>query len=389
MHRRHYTFFVFAILLLLASVSSAQQIIIDHTADGSQYELAMPATWNGTLVVYAHGIVDPQAPIAVPHVEPLRDALLFNGYAMAYSSFSTNGYAVKDGIQRTHQLKGLFTAHFSKPRRTILMGHSLGGLVVLALAERYPAQYDGALPMCGVLGGSTPEVNYVANGRALYDLFFSSGKFGSFPYKLPGDAGNPVLLDFSPTSEAFNGVIQNLTLGFAPPSFLTLQFAATVPIPVNLADPNEVIAGAMNLVGFHVRFGSDLIERTHDRVPFDNTNTVYSDPFAPTPDFVEAINEFVQRFQSTPDAANYLKNNYTPTGRLKIPVVTLHTTRDPVVPIWHEDLYRALADKAGSGNLLVQTSVDAYGHCNFTDAETFAAFAKLVMWVETGVKPAP
>ena len=384
---RNHRFVFVAILLLVASVTSAQQIVIDKTGDGSQYELAMPANWNGILVVYAHGIVDPQAPVALPDVTPLRDGLLSQGFAMAYSSFASNGYAVKDGIQRTHQLKGLFTAHFSKPRRTILMGHSLGGLVVLALAEKYPDQYDGALPMCGVVGGSKAEVNYVANGRALYDFFFSSGGFGNFPYQLPGNAGQPVLMDFSPGSEAFNGVMQNLIAGFNPPYYPTLQFAATVPIPVNLSDPNEVIAAGLTMIGFHVRFGSDLIERTHDRLPFDNTKTVYSDPI--TPQFNPLINAGVERFRATPDAVNYIANYYTPTGKLKIPVVTLHTTRDPVVPIWHEDLYKGIATRAGSGNLLVQTKVDAYGHCNFTDQQTFDAFSKLVMWIEAGIKPAP
>lgn len=383
---RNYRYLIpLAVLFLFATSLSAQQIIIGNTSNGSQYELAMPDNWNGTLVVYAHGIVDPQSPVAIPNVDSLRDELLAYHFAMAYSSFDTNGYAVKDGIQTTHQLKGLFTAKFSKPHRTILAGHSLGGLIVLALAEKYPDQYDGALPMCGVLGGSTPEIKYVADGRALYDLFFSSGLFGTFPYKLPGDAGKPVAVDFSPGSDAYNGVLQNLMAGLAPPYFPTMQLAATVPIPINMSDPAEVIAAEMNLIGFHVRYGSDVIERTHDRLPFDNTKTIYSDLL--TPELNAMINAGVQRYQSTPDAANYIRKYYTPTGKLKIPVVTLHTTRDPVVPIWHEDLYKAIATKSGSSDLLFQTKVDAFGHCNFTNDETITAFTKLVTWIETGVKP--
>lgn len=385
--RTNHCFVFLAILLLLGGVASAQQVITGTIADGSQYELAMPATWNGILVVYAHGIVDPQAPIAVPDVAPLRDGLMANGFAVAYSSFSSNGYAVKDGIQRTHQLKGLFTAQFARPRKTLLMGHSLGGLVVLALAEKYPDQYDGALPMCGVVGGSTAEVNYVANGRALYDLFFSSGVFGPFPYQLAGNAGSPVLEDFSQTSPAFQGVLANLMAGYAASPYVTAQFAATVPIPVNQQDPQEVIKGALTLIGFHVRFGSDLIDRTHGRLPFDNTNTSYHDLLTPALD--PTINAYVARYASSPDAMNYIKNYYTPTGQLKIPVVTLHTTRDPVVPVWHEDLLANAANAAGSGNMLVQTKVDAYGHCTFTNEEMFTAFSKLVGWVVYGVKPTP
>jgi pimeloyl-ACP methyl ester carboxylesterase len=375
-------------ILVLASCAFGQEIFEGQTGDGSLYELAMPADWKGILVVYAHGIIDPQLPVAIPggDVTTLRDGLLANGFAVAYSSYASNGYAVKDGMQRTHQLKGLFTAHFSAPRKTILMGHSLGGLVVLALAEKYPAQYDGALPMCGVVGGSVPEINYVSTGRALYDLFFSSEHLGAFPYTLPGDAGNPVDLDFSPGSAAFNGVLENLTLGYQAP-FLTAQYAATIPIPVDQTNPSETIAGLMNLVGFHVRFGSDLIERTHDRIPFDNSTVVYSDPLYPPAN--AAINNYVERYTASPDALNYIRNYYTPTGNLKIPVLTVHTTRDPVVPIWHEDLLKAAATAAGSSDMLVQTKIPAFGHCNFTEQDTFTAFQKLIGWVEFGVKPQP
>ncbi|HEX8927259.1 MAG TPA: hypothetical protein VF786_15775 [Terriglobales bacterium] len=387
MRSRKSRLFLLLALLLLGSLAFAQQIFEGQTGDGSLYELAMPAQWNGTLVVYAHGIVDPQSPIALPDVTALRNGLMANGFAVAYSSYASNGYAVKDGMQRTHQLKGLFTAHFAAPRKTILMGHSLGGLVVEALAEKYPSQYDGALPMCGVVGGSVPEVNYVATGRALYDLFFTSGIFGPFPYTLPGDAGNPVDVNFSSGSAAYNGVLANLTAGYAPPTYITAQYAATIPIPINQNDPVETISGLMYLIGFHIRYGADLIERTHDRIPFDNSTVVYNDPVYPAADPI--INNYVERYTASPDALNYVKQYYTPTGNIKIPMLTVHTTRDPVVPIWHEDLLAQAAAGAGSSNMLVQTKIDRFGHCTMTDQETFAAFQKLIMWVEYGVKPQP
>ena len=71
----------------------------------------LPEAWNGRLVLYAHGFVDPEAPIALPDVAPadvapwvveLRERLLRAGYAVAYSSYAENGWAVKDGAERTH-----------------------------------------------------------------------------------------------------------------------------------------------------------------------------------------------------------------------------------------------------------------------------------------------
>ena len=87
----------------------AQATVVEgQTGDGSSYGLAMPGAWNGDLVVYAHGIVDPGAPLALPSSQDgftaLRGLLLDRGYALAYSSFSENGYSLKSAIQRTHQL---------------------------------------------------------------------------------------------------------------------------------------------------------------------------------------------------------------------------------------------------------------------------------------------
>src|SRR5205085_888158 len=60
---------VLGVLLFALAVSQtalAQQIVQGSTADGSLYEFVVPTIWNQNLVVYAHGIVDPQAPIQLP-----------------------------------------------------------------------------------------------------------------------------------------------------------------------------------------------------------------------------------------------------------------------------------------------------------------------------------
>ncbi|HEY6828231.1 MAG TPA: hypothetical protein VI259_15335, partial [Gemmatimonadaceae bacterium] len=161
--------------------------ITGTTADGAQYAVYVPAAWNGDVVFYAHGVIPPQAPVILPvpdqnwdDIASLRDALGQAGFAIAYSSFGENGYAIKDGIQRTHQLRGIFTAKVGRPNRSFLVGHSLGSQVVQALAETYPDQYSGALAMCGVLGGTQLQTDYVGHTRALFDAFY--------PGVLPGNA---------------------------------------------------------------------------------------------------------------------------------------------------------------------------------------------------------
>jgi hypothetical protein len=58
------------------------------------------------------------------------------------------------------------------------------------------------------------------------------------------------------------------------------------------------------------------------------------------------------------------------------------------VPYWHEAVYRLLATEQHREGLLVQQSVDRFGHCEFMDSEVAHAFAGLVGWVDHGIKPA-
>lgn len=357
----------------------AQQVLNGVESNGALYQILVPAAWNGDLVLYAHGIVNPGEPLQLPNTDPrfasLAQAILDRGYAIAYSSYAVNGYAVQSGIDSTHELKTIFNSLVGPPHHTFITGHSEGGLVTLALAEKYPQDFNGALAMCGPIGGSIPEVQYLGDARALYDMFFAS-----FPYKLPGSIANPITVDFSPNSAAFNGVATNLIQGLLP-LYATQQLVSTAKIPASNA--NEAVAGALLSVGYSVQFGQDLIQKAGGQV-YNNTTTIYHD--AVIPQFDLFVNLGVARVAANPAAVAFLKSEYTPTGNLQIPMFTLHTTRDPLVPAFHEDLYAHIVAAASAQNLF-QQRIDRWGHCSFTDAETLAAFDALVQWVNTGTRP--
>ena len=59
-------------------------------------------------------------------------------------------------------------------------------------------------------------------------------------------------------------------------------------------------------------------------------------------------------------------------------MLTLHSTRDPVVPLFHETLYAGLAP----GHWLVQRTTNSFGHCAFNQQEMLTAFDDLVRWVD-------
>ncbi len=58
--------------------------------------------------------------------------------------------------------------------------------------------------------------------------------------------------------------------------------------------------------------------------------------------------------------------HYETSGLLRRPLVTLHTTGDPVIPYWHEPRYDAKTSLTGSRAELTQFPAFRYNHCNFT-----------------------
>jgi pimeloyl-ACP methyl ester carboxylesterase len=369
-----FTAFATLFTALATAQSPSFTTITGEIGPGALYEIAMPTVpWNGELVVFAQGIGNPADPVALPSLGALREMLTGQGFALAYTSRSVNGYgAVKDGMHRTHQLRGIFMERIAVPARVYLMGRSLGGLISVMLAERFPGQYDGVLSGCGLLGGGTEELQYLGDARILFDYFF--------PGVIPG-AGIivPVGVDFTPGGPTYNAVLAALSQGLLSPGQPTVQFARTAKLPG--ATMGEIVAAAMNVLGFTITQGNDLIDVTNGHMPYDNSATMYSGSQDDT-----ALNAGVARYVSDPSAANYMEHYYTPTGDLQIPMLTLHSTRDPVAPIFHEALYAQAVQIAGRSQYLLQRTVNAFGHCGFPAAEA-AAFSALVQWVHTGVRP--
>jgi pimeloyl-ACP methyl ester carboxylesterase len=333
----------------------------------------MPESWNGEVIYYAHGFNDATDPIALPYKENIGaafDALGAKGYAIAASSFSENGFAVKDGVQRTHQLRGLFTSRFGKAEKSYLMGHSLGGAIVVELAERYPNQYDGALAMCGMVGGSQMQIDYLGNVRAAFDAIY--------PNVLRGDAVNipDDLTRAEVEAKAMQAMIAN-PLG-------AIALTRLLPTPID-APPGNVpaaIGGVIAALGFHIRGAEDVVAHTHGHNPFDNSATQYTGGFGPYDATFFANN--IDRFEATPDARNYLSHWFEPSGNLQIPLLTLHTMWDPAVPTSHERKLAAVVAAAGRSELLRQrtgTLANAFNHCGFSTAEIVSSFDQLAAWV--------
>jgi len=297
---------------------------------------------------------------------------------------------VKDGMQRTQQLRGLFVSHFGKPSKTLLMGHSLGGLVALGLAERFPEHYAGALVMCGLTAGSKETVAYLANIRVLFDFFY--------PGALPGNllsmpAGTTPVEIQGRAIAAMTGNLAGGSLNGAL-AIASIMDGEGTPIPfIQVAGQGTLVQTLVGSIvyalSFHARGFDDLIDRTYGDSPFDNMQTVYTSSVLPA-GLVAAVNAGVGRFSSTPNAQEYLRRYYEPTGALQIPVVTLNNGFDPIAPAFQARSYREATAAAGASALLterVTTNPFAYGHCAIPLGDTMAAFADLLSRGSRGQTP--
>ena len=247
-----------------------------------------------------------------------------------------------------------------------------------------PVSTDGALALCGPLGGALPELQYVGDGRVIFDHYFKDLLPGT-PFAVPAGTGLSLPLDPGGPSPLFLSVVAALA---ANPSS-TIRWASAANLPFN--DMSELAGSALYFLGFSLRYTNDFIERVNGQLPYDNSDTTYvvdatSDPVLNA--FLSGVlNDGVSRFDGDRAAVNYYDHNYTPSGRIGVPVVTLHTTRDPAIPFAHETVFAATVAGAGRAHLLSQVPIDRWGHCAFKAVEVEAALGNLVQWVEAGIKP--
>jgi pimeloyl-ACP methyl ester carboxylesterase len=375
---------MFSILLFLGTILGfAGSAVADDVVDGSTgpssvYRLVRPSNWNGILLLYAHGYISKDVPVAITPDDQLVISLLApQGFAVAVSSFDENGWVIKDGTQRTHQLLGLFTSKFGKPTRVYVGGASMGGLIAIRLVETWPNEFAGVLPACAVCGGLGRQYDFMLNVRVLFDLFY--------PGVLPGTA-----VDVPPGINVTQDIVNPAIAAMTGDPTGAAAIAAIEQTPVEFANPPELFESIATALGGAATY-PEVLGLTHGRAYFDNTTTQYTGALpAPTLAF---INANVQRFSGMPAGRNSIDHNYTPTGDLRIPALTLSTFRDPVIPGFHRTIYGLEVAAMGNADRLVQRKIqgtgNGYGHCTFTAQELTQAFFDLIVWGELGVKPAP
>lgn len=354
----------FVLLLLFALPAIAQDQsgakpenkVETGAINGAAFRIEIPAEWNKGLVMYCHGYALAGTNPNLEGGKPLRDVFLSRGFAIAQSAYSVQGWAVKEGVEDTEALRRYFVAKYGQPKETIVLGHSMGGVITLATIEKYPEVYDGAMPMCGPL-------NVSLNGlqERVFDMLVT------FDYLFPNVVGTLTNL---PKGSRLDQTKVKAALEAAPDkaaSYAKRYSIAVSDVPGTLA--------------FFYEINREMQARTGGN-PFDNRNTIY-DGF----DDDVALNRGVKRYAADAKAREYLRQHYAPTGRIHDPVLTLHTTYDPLVPGRYISEYDSIARVVGTQDLFVTKFVVARGHCTFTPAQTGAAFEALLQWVRERRRP--
>ena len=364
---------VAAALLSVAVSAQAQVTVVSGELKDSFYQIAVPAGWNGTLVIWNHGYsFSPPGPN--PDLGPLVDVQLAQGYAVAASSYSQSQWAVFNTRRDISRLVEAFEEQVGEPSSIIMTGASLGGIVTADALERDDeVDVDGAFAFCGALGGSR-----VWDGahdiRLTYDAV--CGAVAPLPGGATGLPPVPGVIDPLTVLFATNTCMGTLT----PPPLRTpgqnerlAKFLAVTKIPENFIITDMVFAtnGIANLI-----FDPDKLDGGQG---LGNIGVVYDDP---------DVNADIERVQADRQAAKKLKRNFTPRGEFEnedVKIVSLHTDKDGLVIVENESEYQGVVDAA---NLTVGIAVEAAAtHCGFSPAELVAGWESLRGWMAGAPQP--
>lgn len=351
-----------ATVVLLAAATSSYAKTEFGKLQGAEFRIDLPNNWNHGLVVYCHGYDPHTVGVGYDPAKPLPpelDVFVKNGYALIQSGYSAGGWALEQAIPDIEALRKYFGENYGHPKETFLTGHSLGGLLTVAILEKSPDPYDGGLDLCGVVGNAATVLSHAFDLRVLFDYFFP-GAFPS-PVKVPKDYA---------VTEALTKQIYN-RLTARPRAAAAMRKLASVRNDRDLA--SDVVFGTYVLKDIEQRAGGN---------PFDNRSTIYTG----TSDD-NALNDGVTRYAADPGALAYLQRYQTLTGHLTRPVLAIHTTYDPLVRPSIPNDYSLLTREAGAGGMFVQQYVKHDGHCNITPAETDRGFNQLRHWVQTKRAP--
>ncbi|MFF4068260.1 hypothetical protein [[Kitasatospora] papulosa] len=351
---------------------------------GAHYTVAVPRSWNGTLVLHAHG-----GPGLGEESDPERSGddlerwsvMVDQGYAWAGSAYRRGGYGTRMAASDTENLRRLFTERFGRPSTTLIHGQSWGGNVAAKTIEMYgsgaDSPYDGALLTNGVLAGGSRGYDYRVDLRVVYQYYCRN-------HPRPTEPAYPLWMglreDSAMTGAGLRARLQECTGYTSPPADRTpLQQRNLDDILAVTRIPERTLESHLTFATFTFR---DLVRRVGLRSPFGNRHVSYRGSHDDA-----ALNAGVERFDADPAARRNLSYDSDLTGVVSVPVLTLHAIDDPTAFVEHESAYLDSLEGAHRDRHLLQTFTQESEHSGLSTAEYAGAVSALSGWVRTGHKP--
>ncbi len=334
-------------------------------ASSALYRVCFPASWNGDLAVYAHGYVSADDPLSIPddRVEGQSVAQIVNGlgYAYATTSYRANGLVADLAVDDVAHLADEVRRRFRPdPSRIYVVGVSEGGLVAALAAERRADRFDGAVAACGPVGDFEGQIDYFGDFRVVFDYYF--------PGVIPGD---PLDVPDAVRAQWASTYVPAVAAALQADIPAALQLLAVTGAPTDPQDLLSAGATVIDVLWYDVFALGDARERLGGQ-PYDNIGRVYQGSLDD-----DALNAGVARVAADPAARAEL-GRFETTGLLTMPLATLHTTGDPIVPVAQSARYADKVAAAGAASSLESGTVSRYGHCAFERAELLDAFGAVV-----------
>ena len=293
---------------------------------GSKYEIRMPAKFNGTMMLYSHGIrynVDlPPIPVVAPTgskrnyapeiapTEEVGELLLAQGFALAGSGIQVQGWNATEQVYGALEVNNIARNKYSKINKVVAWGNSLGALSTQSLAEQYPGIVDAVAPMCladSALAEITMAGDFLWGVKTFFDpsikaVGYSAGTAGYM--EMLGDIGKVLTVigsiqaaitanPLSPTWPATSKVPDALKALPVRSAILMIGLMSGVSTQSNTFDASSGPAGALE-TGFGLLISPALavlengfsaavlavianydLEQRAGGIIFDNTNTDY------------------------------------------------------------------------------------------------------------------
>jgi hypothetical protein len=378
-----------------ASASAATTASYSGTlADSAQWIAQVPADWNGTVLLYSHGF----GPLTAADAPSPGSAaqLLAQGYALVGSSYDVNGswWALDTAVSdQFGSLTAFLAASGLRPRHTLAVGTSMGGLINSLIDQESYGRVQGAVTFCGLVAGGVDLNNYQLNAEyAMTELLPGAAgvQIRDFASMAAGTAAGTELSAAVTSAQSSAAGQARIALSAALLNETDWTTGATPPAAGDYAgqelqEEEMLTSGQLQFI----ESGRYSIAQAEGGDSGYNIGVDYGALIRRSPYFAQiralykaaglnlgadiATLDRNESYAPEGDSLRRTQASSVNTGRLQVPELDVHTVSDQLAPVPFEATYAQRVALAGSAPLLRQVYVNAIGHCNFTDADMVAA----------------